>query len=694
MATNSTNECVPTVGSVARCWRSTGQRSIHNSIIWAVSVVLLSCASLWAQNTRPATRPDVVARFIGAVQHQDFKTLIDLTYNYHGEIAQIKARNPQVLWPRLLDEYYKQRISTLASDPGLWINYAGAITGDPAESIRALLGLLPLSCKWTTTETRSQKARNMFGGPTYTQTTVFVKVNFPSLETAPIVENKLLKQTILQFNVHAETHTVISAARLPIADAYWTGGPDVRMTMAKRFFGANLWDTAISELEPLASDNKLPSDGRLLLGSAHFQHVTQGCFANMGQYLQLNQGDECVEHINRALTLNSSLRKDWVSYLLSDVNLSVAAGNAENAASLVNTAARYTAGDAALEKLAVGSRESVGRLYMARADEYLKAQGFNGAVNWLKSAIEFWPDESRKRALAMARVQLNQYFESTGAFFTPSFDSAFGLLDSMKTLGLRIPAPDVTEFLQYGKQIPQRLPYVTGLERSDARSEWERRVKELAAGEQELTTVPPSASSVRTSVAAAPAAAVAPSTLCDSSSACSAEGIRYFDAKEWSQSLPYFDRAVSLQPTWAYGWQMAGKAHLALGHLDLAAEQFTKAVQLGSIVTFDVCHERAFWCDRDKFMMSASEITLTDPKGKKVFGTPPTAVVILEVAKWKANSAYIRLEVANKKYNLYPVPFIGQCTERGIALDCPGQADLMIAMGKVIEQVIGALNRP
>jgi hypothetical protein len=75
----------------------------------------------------------------------------------------------------------------------------------------------------------------------------------------------------------------------------------------------------------------------------------------------------------------------------------------------------------------------------------------------------------------MAMEHLRGYVKDQG------FVAAFEILDIMKKLGLRIPAPEVPQFLRLGQTIPQALPQVFGFQRIDARAEWEKRVRELAA---------------------------------------------------------------------------------------------------------------------------------------------------------------------------------------------------------------------
>src|ERR1700691_1128420 len=104
------------------------------------------------------------------------------------------------------------------------------------------------------------------------------------------------------------------------ADVFWTGGPDVRTAMAKRYFGAGLWDAAISQLKPLESEDNLSPEGMAVLASAYFQHVTNQCFAPFvnasgKRFSQFKEDSECTADIGHALTLQPGLNKNWVNLL-------------------------------------------------------------------------------------------------------------------------------------------------------------------------------------------------------------------------------------------------------------------------------------------------------------------------------------------------------------------------------------------
>ena len=203
---------------------------LNNRRVWvplAIVICLLSITAVWLISTAQGAAPTgVVSNYITALQHKDFRKIIDLTSTYKMEIARIKSQNPQALWPKLLEDYYKDKTTVLSSDPGFWVNYSGSVMGDPAQNIRALSGLLPPDCKWRISESRNQVVTSFLDGRQHSQTVVYVEVAYPTLDTSPRVatgtQHWFLKNTILEFKVDSAGGLVTEVATVPKADTFWT----------------------------------------------------------------------------------------------------------------------------------------------------------------------------------------------------------------------------------------------------------------------------------------------------------------------------------------------------------------------------------------------------------------------------------------------------------------------------------------
>jgi len=200
--------------------------------VWLMAAA--SCAwarPAMAQATRSQSSASVVTRYIEAVQKKDLRGIIELMSSYQGGVAQIKEANPRVLWPKLIDNYYDDKVKQLSQQPGYWQSYGetlGAMMGDPTQAIRASITLFPTTCKWTISEVRQQQAVNQGNGQPVRQETVYVTVNYPAWEDAPLVEApgqssaglKMLMQTIIDFVVDESSDTVESVSRVAAGDAY------------------------------------------------------------------------------------------------------------------------------------------------------------------------------------------------------------------------------------------------------------------------------------------------------------------------------------------------------------------------------------------------------------------------------------------------------------------------------------------
>ena len=203
------------------------------SVILVAVVFFASLPKPFAQATRQTAAQGTVTvtKYINALQTRDFKTLIDLTSYYQQGVAKIKAGNPQVLWPKLIDEYYKSTIEDI-SRPTRTDSYMASynetlssMMGDPRQAIRLATSYFPQSCRWNISETRvvGQGLEK-----------VYVTVKYLSWRDAPLVRPnpvgfvtwsiegfRSLKETIAEFTVDSGGRTVAGIGRLAAGDAYF-----------------------------------------------------------------------------------------------------------------------------------------------------------------------------------------------------------------------------------------------------------------------------------------------------------------------------------------------------------------------------------------------------------------------------------------------------------------------------------------
>lgn len=181
------------------------------------------------------TNPDekAVYDFISGLQAGDFKRVVDLTGAYRSEIDSIKQGNPEVLWPKLTNDYYQKKIEALAApveslDPTesfSWDSYfglLGGMAGNPGLNIRLTRALLPLSCQWRITERRVLGMHDSIRFGIRNYSAVYVEVAYPSIEGAPQLHGKFLKQVILEFSTDADRHLILDVKRVAAGDTFWT----------------------------------------------------------------------------------------------------------------------------------------------------------------------------------------------------------------------------------------------------------------------------------------------------------------------------------------------------------------------------------------------------------------------------------------------------------------------------------------
>jgi tetratricopeptide (TPR) repeat protein len=642
--------------------RFTNLASLHILLVLLFSLSL-PVANLIAQGTNHAGSSAVVAKYMSAFQKRDIKAIIDNTYSYQREVAQIKAQNPQALWPKLIAEYNDKKIAALSLAPGYWQNYTESLmgmSGDPTQGIRALFGLIPRSSKWAISETR----------PGAQGTTVYVTVDYPEISEAPIAGPQLLKQTILNFTLSTPPTLIVAMQKVPKADVFWTGGPDVHTAMAKRYLGAGLWDAAISQLKPLESNNQLSAEGKAVLASAYFQHVTNQCFGSFvtpsgKRFSQFKTDSDCMADVERALALQPNLKRNWVNQLLSYGTVSLQADQPDSASSLVNLASQFSAGDADLENLTARSKEAVGRYYLASAESRVKDFGTEQLEPDLKGAIEIWPDESRKRAVEILGELIQRYLNDKSA------GAAFRVLDSMKNLGLRIPPQEVPQFLQFGQRIPQNVSEVFGFTNIDARIEWEKRVRELAAPLGAST--PAALRTPPSSGEPSPAPSSNAGTICGDYNSCIKGGIEAHMTSQWQQAITDLEEASKQSPKEAAPWGWLGRVYLALRRHQEATAMWDKTLSLGGPLVFQVCLERSFKpCERGNLSLAPAEVSFSLFRdGRKLFAVAPADVSAMKTGVF-ANSSrgFINLQVKKEKYLFEYSPYGDNCRVQSI-VECP-----------------------
>ena len=630
--------------------------------VWAIELmVILSVLSshefIRAQKTRHAVRPNPVGRYVHAIQKRDFKTVIDLTYAYQEEVARIKAQNPQVLWPKLIGEYYRGKEAGFSQQAGFWQNYGealGAAMGDPTQAIRALESLLPASSRWRITESRTDFVQDSIAFGPYERTRVYVTVNYP-IRDAPLVGQKLLKTAILEFTVKTKNGLIMAAARVQQGDEYWTGSVSLRTAMARRYLALSQWNQAISQLEPLESRNSLALEGKDILASAYYQRELHECIgmvanpnaAGYPRFPQLSTSPKCLSDIGAAVRLNPGLGQKWANVLLSAAKTSLQAQALDSASSEVKAAGPYLAGEQNSESLANGLRLDIARQYLHWA-LYNFAHQANGDSVFVRSDVhkaqELVPAVLQSRTsleVCEAGLEEASVLKRKGDAFAEGY--FFGTLHFMSRFGIPLPAEDVAVFTKWADQ-------------TNSPARWQTEVEALASGR---------------SVAAGGAT----------------NGGTRWPGQRSAQSL---GQAGSAACTDVDSCLRAGNALLQRGRNQDAYAAWDRALGFGGSLTFDVWHELTMHVERGTFTLGPSELAFISNRGKKAFAVVPKEVEPLETGRM-VNHAFFRLRIRGKNYNFDFVPLGVPC--QVLLLDqCPFQGiGQQLAVGHYIIRTIPKL---
>jgi hypothetical protein len=209
---------------VRSSWRSGGSERALTALQCCALLFLTITVSpkiLAQTNAGSAT----ATRYIEALQKGDFRTVIDLSYGYQAEIAQIKAQNPQVLWPKLTSQYYNTKIGGLSKktdSSGTYLaTFLQGMTGDPAQQIQFMQNMVLPNAKWKVTETRTEHVQDQFDGHEYDRTVVYITVTFPTFNDSPFVDGEFLKETILEVDLNAKLQQVMRVGRVAQGDTPW-----------------------------------------------------------------------------------------------------------------------------------------------------------------------------------------------------------------------------------------------------------------------------------------------------------------------------------------------------------------------------------------------------------------------------------------------------------------------------------------
>jgi len=205
-------------------------------------IVALFTLSL-SSHVSAAVNPEKQAeKFLTAFQKKDFKTLTDMTYFYqvqlrkHNDglqrgIAEIEAKNPKVLWPKLTKEFKE-------IEEAKWTNFetffkrtltereavAWQVFSAPTSKFSLMDFFMPPN-SWKVIESRKKKQR--VDGQNRDVNVVYVSIKYKKVEESPLASGRLLKEAIITLSFDVKTGQLLEPPQShhPTGDVYWDNAP-------------------------------------------------------------------------------------------------------------------------------------------------------------------------------------------------------------------------------------------------------------------------------------------------------------------------------------------------------------------------------------------------------------------------------------------------------------------------------------
>jgi len=179
---------------------------------------------------------------------------------------------------------------------------------------------------------------------------------------------------------------------------------------------------------------------------------------------------------------------------------------------------------------------------------------------------------------------------------------------------------------------------------------------------QAIVDAPPTAASSDSAGSAPPAAsgnqsAPPSAAACGSYDACMKMAEVSFGSSQWARALAAFQQAAQLDPSKGDPWTGSGKSYFQMAQYDDAANMWDKALQLGSTLSFDMCHVAAFCADKGQFLLSTKEVSFVNKKGEKELSATPATVTSEPATLVNSNPPSYFLQIRfGKNWRFYYLP--------------------------------------
>lgn len=214
-----------------------------NGAYWA-RVSLLSCVFVflflfatrtWAKGMSGGetgaqsikTPSKTVSRLIESLLSSDFKGLFETSCSFQAQVNQIKANNPEVMWNRLIDEYYQTCAKKFSRPETFWENYdrQWGMGQNDAAVPRELWPLFQAKPSWKIIESKKGNWKQGILSDAIPGTMVYVQLDYSTWDSSPIWGGAPLREIILACLVPDDSGCVASCGTVAKSESYWNTTP-------------------------------------------------------------------------------------------------------------------------------------------------------------------------------------------------------------------------------------------------------------------------------------------------------------------------------------------------------------------------------------------------------------------------------------------------------------------------------------
>jgi hypothetical protein len=160
------------------------------------------------------------------------------------------------------------------------------------------------------------------------------------------------------------------------------------------------------------------------------------------------------------------------------------------------------------------------------------------------------------------------------------------------------------------------------------------------------------------------------SAACSGYEHCMSAGEKAFQSSDWQRAIVSFQSATKANPSAGDAWFRLGNTYLAGGQGQTSINAWDKALDLGSSLSFRMCHIPGFKsCEAGDFSLGKNDLSFA-VGGQKQLSLPLSAATVSGTAGALKPKTTLALKVGGKSWDFDVFPFGISCNV-GSFLHCP-----------------------